>query len=146
VISIFASRLLAGEPITIHGDGEQTRDFVFVDDAVDSWMRVLDDPGTDGAVLNVGSGVETSVNQLADTVLAALGESRGTWELRRQDVQLGDQRRAAADISAMRRLGWKPSVALVDGIARTAAWARSTSATPRSELSSETVSGGPANA
>jgi UDP-glucose 4-epimerase len=146
VLAIFLGNVLRGEPITIHGDGEQTRDFVFVDDAVDSWMRVLDDPGTDGAVLNVGSGVETSVNQLADTVLAALGESRGTWELRRQDVQLGDQRRAAADISAMRRLGWKPSVALVDGIARTAAWARSTSATPRSELSSETVSGGPANA
>ena len=127
VLAIFLGNVLRGEPITIHGDGEQTRDFVFVDDVVHSWMRVLDDPGTHGAVLNVGSGVETSVNELAHAVLAALGESHDAWEMRRQDVQLGDQRRAAADISALRSLGWKPTVALVDGIARTAAWARSAS-------------------
>ena len=91
----------AAEPITIHGDGLQTRDFVFVDDVVDAWMRVLDSPETAGAVLNVGSGHETSVNELADAVLAAFGESRDSWEIRREDVQLGDQRRAAADIAAI---------------------------------------------
>lgn len=126
VLAIFLGNVLRNEPITIHGDGEQTRDFVFIDDVVDAWVRVLDDPGTHGAVLNVGSGRETSVNELADAVLAALGESRATWEIGRQDVQLGDQRRAAADTTALRALGWSPTVELVDGIARTADWARAT--------------------
>ncbi|HUG64666.1 MAG TPA: NAD-dependent epimerase/dehydratase family protein, partial [Gaiellaceae bacterium] len=127
VLAILLGNVLRGEPITIHGDGEQTRDFVYVEDVVDAWMRVLDDPRTHGTVLNVGSGVETSVNELADAVLAALGESRETWEIRRQDVQLGDQRRAAADTTSLSALRWSPKVVLVDGIARTAEWARSVS-------------------
>jgi nucleoside-diphosphate-sugar epimerase len=97
---------------------------VYIDDVVDAWMRVVDDPTSHGAVLNVGSGRETSVNELADAVLAALGESRDSWELRREDMQLGDQRRSAADIGAIAAHGWKPTVSLVDGIARTAEWAR----------------------
>jgi UDP-glucose 4-epimerase len=125
VLAIFVGNVLRAEPIAIHGDGEQTRDFVFVEDVVDAWLRVLDEPATHGAVLNVGSGRETSVNELADVVLAALGESRETWPLAHQDVQLGDQRRAAADVAAIRRLGWDPKVELLDGIARTVDWARS---------------------
>ena len=82
VLAIFIGNVLRGEPITIHGDGEQTRDFVYVDDVVDAWLRVLDDPAAAGRVLNVGSGRETSVNELADAVLAAFGESSETWELR----------------------------------------------------------------
>jgi UDP-glucose 4-epimerase len=127
VLAIFLGNVLRGEPVTIHGDGAQTRDFVFVSDVVDAWMRVLDEPDTHGAVLNVGSGHETSVNQLADAVLAALGESRDTWEMARSDVQLGDQRRSAAEASAIRALGWSPSVDLIEGVARTAEWARSVS-------------------
>jgi UDP-glucose 4-epimerase len=125
VLAIFLGNVLRGEPITIHGDGEQTRDFVYIDDVVEAWMRILDDPTSDGAVLNVGSGHETSVNDLADAVLAALGESRDSWEIRREDIQLGDQRRAAADIGAIAAHGWKPTVALSDGVAHTADWARS---------------------
>ena len=125
VLAIFIGNVLRGEPITIHGDGTQTRDFVFIDDVVGAWMRVLDSRETAGAVLNVGSGRETSVNQLADAVLAAFGETRDSWEIRRQDVQLGDQRRAAAEIDAISAHGWKPTVTLQDGVARTVAWARS---------------------
>ena len=124
VLAIFLGNVLRGEPITIHGDGEQTRDFVYIDDVVEAWMGVLDDPTSDGKALNVGSGRETSVNELADAVLAALGESRDSWEIRREDVQVGDQRRAAAEIGAIAAHGWKPTVALVDGIAHTAEWAR----------------------
>ncbi len=105
VLAIFIGNVLRGEPITIHGDGQQTRDFVFVDDVVDAWMRVLDAPEAVGAVLNVGSGRETSVNELADAVLDAFGESRSTWDVRFEDAQLGDQRRAAADTRAIERLG-----------------------------------------
>jgi UDP-glucose 4-epimerase len=124
VLAIFIGNVLRGEPITIHGDGEQTRDFVFVDDVVAAWLRVLDAPELDGAVLNVGSGRETSVNELADAVLAAFGHARDGWEIRRQDVQLGDQRRAAADNAALSAIGWSASVALRDGVARTVDWAR----------------------
>ena len=123
VLAIFIGNLLRGEPITIHGDGLQTRDFVYVDDVVDAWMRVLDMPETFGAVLNVGSGRETSVNELADAVLAAFGESRDSWELRPAPAQLGDQRRSAADITAMSRLGWSPTTPFESGMARVVAWA-----------------------
>ena len=124
VLAIFIGNLLRREPITIHGDGAQTRDFVFIDDVVDAWLRVLDAPEAVGAVLNVGSGRETSVNELADAVLAAFGESRATWDLRFESVQLGDQRRAAADTGAIERLGWKSSTSLNDGMARTVSWAQ----------------------
>jgi UDP-glucose 4-epimerase len=124
VLAIFIGNVLRGEPITIHGDGEQTRDFVYIDDVVDAWARVLDDPAARGAVLNVGSGKETSVNELADAVLAAFGESRVSWEMRTAETQLGDQRRAAADIGAMRSRGWAPTVPVGEGVARTVAWAR----------------------
>jgi UDP-glucose 4-epimerase len=125
VLAIFIGNVLRGEPITIHGDGSQTRDFVFVDDVVDAWLRVLGAPETAGAALNVGSGVETSVNQLADAVLAALGESRESWEIRHENVQLGDQRRACAKLDAIASHGWVPTVRLLDGVARTVDWARS---------------------
>jgi len=71
----------------------------------------------------VGSGRETSVNELAAAVLASLGESPASWEMRRQGAQLGDQSRAAADISGISALGWAPSVSLAAGLERTVAWA-----------------------
>ena len=123
VLAIFIGNVLRGEPITIHGDGCQTRDFVFVDDVVEAWLRVLDTPESAGKVLNVGSGVETSVDELADAVLSAFGESRSSWEIRHDDVQLGDQRRACASVDAIAGHGWRPAVRLVDGVARTVDWA-----------------------
>jgi UDP-glucose 4-epimerase len=124
VLAIFIGNLLRGEPITIHGDGLQTRDFVYIDDVVDAWMRVLDDPGTFGKVLNVGSGRETSVNELADAVLDAFGHSRATWEVRAEPAQLGDQRRAAADTRELAARGWGATTTLAEGMARTVEWAR----------------------
>jgi len=124
VLAIFIGNVLRGEPITIHGDGAQTRDFVYIDDVVAAWMRVLDDASTSGKVLNVGSGRETSVNELADAVLAAFGHSRATWEVRVQPAQLGDQRRAAADTRALAALGWTATTTLAGGMTRTVEWAR----------------------
>ena len=123
VLAIFIGNALRGEPIAIHGDGLQTRDFVYIGDVVDAWLRVLDAPETFGAVLNVGSGRETSVNELVDTVLAAFGESRASWDVRAESAQPGDQRRSAADIRAISALGWAPTTDLEDGLARTIAWA-----------------------
>ena len=123
VLAIFIGNVLRGEPVTINGDGLQTRDFVYVGDVADAWLRALDDEGTYGAVLNVGSGRETSVNDLAAAILGALGESRDTWDMRTAPEQLGDLRRSAADISAISARGWSPTTGLEDGIARTVAWA-----------------------
>jgi UDP-glucose 4-epimerase len=124
VLAIFIGNVLRGEPITIHGDGRQTRDFVYVDDVVDAWMRVLDAEEAAGEVFNVGSGRETSVSELAEAVLAALGESRTSWDVRSEPRQLGDQQRAAADTAAIERLGWACSTTLGEGMRRTVAWAR----------------------
>jgi UDP-glucose 4-epimerase len=73
VVAIFADRLLRGEPVTIFGDGEQTRDFVFVDDVVDAFVRGATRGG--GLVLNVGTGRELSVNELARVMAQEAGSS-----------------------------------------------------------------------
>ncbi|MDQ3822056.1 MAG: NAD-dependent epimerase/dehydratase family protein, partial [Actinomycetota bacterium] len=125
VLAIFIGNVLRGEPITIHSDGRQTRDFVYVADAVDAWLRVLDAPETAGAVFNVGSGRETPISELATAVVRGFGESPETWEVRQGPAQEGDQRRAAADDAALERAtGWRPATSLDDGMARTIAWAR----------------------
>ena len=74
VVAIFAGRLLAGEPCTIFGDGEQTRDYVYVDDVVDAFVRAADRGS--GLLLNVGTGVETSVNELYGTMARVAGVDR----------------------------------------------------------------------
>src|ERR1700728_4832940 len=71
VVAIFAQRLLKGEPVTIFGDGEQTRDFVYVDDVVDAFVRGATKGG--GLILNIGTGREVSVNELARTMSAEVG-------------------------------------------------------------------------
>jgi UDP-glucose 4-epimerase len=124
VLAIFIGNVLRGEPITIHGDGQQTRDFVYIDDVVDAWVQALHDPTMAGRTLNVGSGSEISVNELAAAVLGAFGESPESWDMRHQGAQLGDQRRAAADISEIAALGWSPKVSFAAGIQRTVEWAR----------------------
>ena len=71
VVAILAGRLLAGEPCTIFGDGSQTRDFVYVDDVVDAFARAAERGS--GLIINIGTGVETSVNRLYDTMAEAAG-------------------------------------------------------------------------
>lgn len=142
VLAIFIGNLLRGEPITIHGDGDQTRDFVHVGDAVAAWLAAYDDEASIGRCYNVGGGRETTINELAEAVLAGFGESRSTWEVRRAPEQRGDQRRSQADIARIRNdLGWEPSVPLADGVRRTIAWARSPSAL-RSPRDASAGSGG----
>ncbi|MDP1804027.1 MAG: GDP-mannose 4,6-dehydratase, partial [Acidimicrobiales bacterium] len=71
VVAIFAGRLLAGEPCTIFGDGNQTRDFVYVDDVVDAFARAANKGS--GLLMNIGTGTETSVNELYLTMATAAG-------------------------------------------------------------------------
>jgi UDP-glucose 4-epimerase len=126
VLAIFVGNVLRGEPITIHSDGKQTRDFVYARDVVDAWLRVLDEPtATANSVFNVGSGRETSIAELADAVGSAAGTRS---DVRFAPAQLGDIRRSAADVRALERAtGWSPRTSLEDGLRRTLEWARSTS-------------------
>lgn len=124
VVGIFIGNILRGEPITIHSDGEQTRDFVHIEDVVEAWVRALDSPQAHGQVFNLGLGAVSSVNQLVDAVLAAMGRSRKDYQVSYAPVRPGDQRHMRADISLARNvLGWQPRVSLEQGMARTVRWA-----------------------
>jgi UDP-glucose 4-epimerase len=121
VVAIFCNRLLAGEPVTIFGDGRQTRDYVFVEDVVDAFVAGGEQPDAPGARVNIGTGVETSVLELYGALreVSGLGGEPGFAPARP-----GELARIALDSAeAGRVLGWRPRVGLADGLARTWAWA-----------------------
>ncbi|WP_102141715.1 NAD-dependent epimerase/dehydratase family protein [Mycobacterium hubeiense] len=121
VVAIFAKALLAGRPTKIFGDGTDTRDYVYVDDVVDAFVRASGDQGG-GQRFNVGTGVETSVRQLHTAIAKALGAPD---DPEFHPPRLGDLKRSCLDISAAEQvLGWRPQVTLDDGIARTVAFFR----------------------
>ena len=126
VLAIFLGNVLRGEPITIHGDGLQTRDFVYVADVVGAWLSVLDEPATAGHVFNVGSGVETcvgSARRRRPRAHSGIQQTPGTSATPR--TQRGDQRRSLADIGLLgKATGWAPETELAEGMAHTVAWAR----------------------
>ena len=112
VVAIFASRLLAGEPVTIYGDGAQTRDFVYVDDVVDAFVRAATRGG--GLVLNVGTGRELTVKGLASEMAARAGVELAPVHAAER---AGELRRSALDPErAGLHLGWRPFTELADGI------------------------------
>jgi UDP-glucose 4-epimerase len=111
VVAIFAERILRREPLTVFGDGEQTRDYVYVDDVVDAFVRAATRGG--GLVCNVGTGRETSVNDL----LSTMAEQSGV-EVTRVDAPLrpGELLRSVLDVKrAGIQLGWRPWTELADG-------------------------------
>jgi UDP-glucose 4-epimerase len=116
VVAIFAQALLSGRPTKIFGDGTDTRDYVFVDDVVDAFVRASGEVGG-GQRFNVGTGVETSTRQLHSAIAAAVGAPD---EPELHPPRLGDLKRSCLDIGrASAVLGWSPKVALEDGVART---------------------------
>ncbi len=120
IIPIVVQRALAGEPVTIFGDGEQTRDFVFVRDTADAAVRIYGEPRTRGRIVNIASGREVSVNELVRELLEVLGSDVGVEHVAPRS---GDVRRHAGDIGLARRLiGFEPRTSLHDGIAETVAW------------------------
>jgi UDP-glucose 4-epimerase len=124
VLGIFLGNLLRGEPITIFGDGEQSRDFVYIDDIVNAWVAALDKRATYGKIINLGSGHRFSINRLADFALAAFNHTRSDYPVIYAPKRPGDQRRVEADITQARRtLGWEPQVAFETGLAETVRWA-----------------------
>jgi UDP-glucose 4-epimerase len=115
VVAIFANKLLHHDRPVIYGDGKQTRDFVYVDDVVDAFVRAADKGG--GLLMNVGTGVETSIQQLYDAMARLTGFK---LPARYQPPRPGEIDRSALDPArAGIHLGWKPWTNLDEGLART---------------------------
>lgn len=122
VVSIFAGKLLAGDPCTIFGDGTQTRDFVFVDDVVDAFVRAAAKGG--GLLFNIGTGVEVSVNDLYASMAAAAGVSEPAVLA---PARTGELHRIALNpAKAKIHLGWESWTTLDDGTRAVIEWTRAT--------------------
>ncbi len=116
----FISQALAGEPLTIYGDGSQTRSFCYVDDLVRGIVAVMDDGPADP--VNLGNPDERTIAELARLVLEVTGS---TSKIEHLPLPIDDPRVRCPDIGRARDLlGWEPAVALEDGLTRTVAWFR----------------------
>ena len=120
VVAIFAGNLIEGRPCTVFGDGNQTRDFVYVDDVVDAFARAAEKGG--GLLLNIGTGRETSVNELYAEMARATGADLPAV---RAPERPGELLRSCLDpAKAAIHLGWKPWTSLADGVSAVIDWFR----------------------
>ena len=121
VISNFITQALRGDPITIYGDGEQTRSFCFVSDLIDGILRLMDHDDETGPV-NIGNPGEFTMIQLAEKVLEITGSKS---KLVHEELPADDPKRRCPDISkANSVLGWSPQVDLAEGLEKTIAYYR----------------------
>jgi len=117
VVSNFIVQALENHPITIYGDGQQTRCFCYADDQIEAWIRLMDAPDELTGPINLGNPEETTVLELAQTIIEMTG-SRSS--LVRKPLPFDDPQRRCPDISLAReRLDWQPHVSLREGLART---------------------------
>jgi len=116
VVPHFLRQAIRGGSMVLHGNGEQTRDFVYVDDVVEAMVAAATAPSIDRLTINIGSGVETSLRTLAQQVLE-VSNSAAEWILR-EDQDPGPSRMAADIRLARSKLGYKPHIALQDGLRR----------------------------
>ena len=128
VIAKFIDKVKAGLAPEIHGDGQQTRDFTFVDDAVEATLIAALSPKAEGEVINIGTGIETSINSLASLVSHHYGRDCEPVHIDRRDID--NIRRRVVNIEKIRRLlRWTPSTTLNDGLGKTKEWSDKTRVT-----------------
>ena len=117
MVPLFITAIARGEPVTIFGDGEQSRDFTYVENVVDATLRASEADGASGRIFNVAAGSPASVNAVADAIGRILGKP---VERRHEPPRPGDIRDSWADVSeAARALGYHPSIDLEEGLRRT---------------------------
>ena len=120
VVSNFIVQSLAGESITIYGDGSQTRSFCFVDDLIDGFIRFMDTPDEITGPINLGNPDEFTIRELAELVLDQAG---GESELVEKALPADDPQQRKPDIGVAREtLNWEPKVKLAQGLERTVAY------------------------
>ena len=119
-ISIFTRKMLANEPITVFGDGEQTRDFTYIEDVVEANKRLLYNKVTDGKVLNIGGGNRISVNDLIENLRSITGS---TSEVINAGKQKGDTEDTLADVDlGNEMIGYKPLFNITKGLNKFVDW------------------------
>jgi UDP-glucose 4-epimerase len=124
VVAIFGSALLTGRPTTIYGDGRATRDYVYVGDAVDAFVRAGEAPTSLTGTFNIGTGVQTTTAELHRLMTEALGIADPP---RYTSSRTGEIQAIALDYSAAHMaLRWKPSIDMREGVRRTISWLRET--------------------
>jgi UDP-glucose 4-epimerase len=117
VVPLFISAIAKDEPITIFGDGGQSRDFTYVDNVVDATLRAANAPDANGQIINIAAAAPSSVDDLADAIGRIMGKD---VHKRNLPPRTGDIRDSWADISRARNLlGYEPSVGLDEGLRRT---------------------------
>ena len=117
VVPLFVTAIADGEPVEIHGDGDQSRDFTYVANVVDATIRAGRADGASGEIVNVAAGAPVSVNQIADTIGSILGKP---VEKRHSPPRAGDIRDSWADLTkAERLLEYRPAIGLEDGLRKT---------------------------
>jgi UDP-glucose 4-epimerase len=117
MVPLFITAIAAGEPVTIFGDGEQSRDFTYVENVVDATLRAAEADGASGRIFNVAAGSPASVNAVADAIGRILGKHA---ERTFAPPRPGDVRDSWADVTAAKEaLGYEPSVDLEEGLRRT---------------------------
>jgi len=122
VIALFVTALLAGKPPTIVGDGGQTRDFTYVANVVDGVLKAATAPGASGEVINVATGRQISISELAKTLGGIIGVTAAPVHI---DPRPGDVRDSLADVSKAKAiLGYEPTVGLEEGLRKTVDWYR----------------------
>lgn len=138
VIPKFLLRCLAGRPMIVFGDGTQTRDFTYVSDTAAGILLAGASDAAIGETINLGSGSEVTIDDLARTIAAVAGRSDALVE--HDDPRPGDVLRLCADMSVARtRLGYAPSVSLADGLQRLLAWYSAQGVSPAQLLEHEVV-------
>jgi dTDP-L-rhamnose 4-epimerase len=125
VIAIFCTRLLNDLPPVLYEDGEQTRDFSFVEDIARANLLAAETDKLDGVAVNVGSGAGTSIREIAKNISAAL--KIDIAPVARGEFRPGEMRHLTSDISKVRSIGYKPQVELTDGIQRYIEWIKAQS-------------------
>jgi UDP-glucose 4-epimerase len=125
VLGIFIGNVLRDEPLTVFGDGEQSRDFIYIDDVVDAWVGAITNRASYGQVFNLGSGQRMSIKDLGEKTLAAFGRNQRTYPIHYRPARPGEQRHVEAETARARSiLGWVPRTPFAVGLANTVAWAR----------------------
>jgi len=129
MVPTFCVQALSGQPLTIFGSGLQTRSLCFVNDTVGGLMALMETPGIDGEVVNLGCPDERTILEIAQTIATLAGSS---CQIERGPLPVDDPVRRCPDITkAQRLLGWRPATDLATGLARTLAYFREEAALTR---------------